>query len=183
MASMKKSCSWRWRSRGWRPRSEAPPYSAAPGRTERYRLASGAPTARDLGEHALRAARSDQQGQLQQARGRVAVQDRQPRTAAGVQLPVHAADGRRHGLHDGRHAPRRRGARRRHRRDDVDAQRGRRQARRGGAASALGPRPRVLVGRPIGANHLRHARLPDDGARREDRRARSPRSARTASSI
>ena len=35
--------------------------------------------------HALRAARPDQRRQLQQARGRVAVQDRQPRAAAGVQ--------------------------------------------------------------------------------------------------
>ena len=47
-------------------------------------------------------------------------------------------------LLDGRHAPRGRRARRGDRRDAVDAQRERGQARRGGAAPALGPRPRVL---------------------------------------
>ena len=56
----------------------------------------------DAGEHALLAARSDQRGELRHARSGVAVQDRQPRPAAGVQLPVHAADGRRRALHDRR---------------------------------------------------------------------------------
>ena len=99
-------------------------------------------------QHALLAARSDHQRQLQQARSRVAVQDRRARPAARVQLPGDAADGRRRRLLDRRHAPRRRRARRRHRRDAVDAQRERRQARRSGAAPALGPRPRLLDRRP-----------------------------------
>ena len=42
--------------------------------------------------------------------------------AARVQPAVHAADGRRRALHDRRHPPRGRGARRRDRRDAVDAQ-------------------------------------------------------------
>ena len=67
----------------------------------------------DLGQHALLAARSDQRRQLQQARGRVAVQDRQPRPAARVQARGDAADGERRALHDRRHAPRGRRARRR----------------------------------------------------------------------
>ena len=52
--------------------------------------------------------------QLQQARGRVAVQDRQPRHASRVQARRHAADGRRRALHDRRHAPLGRRARRAH---------------------------------------------------------------------
>ena len=83
---------------------------------------------------------------------------------------AHAADGQRRRLHDRRHAPRRRRARRGHRRDAVDAQRERRQARRSGAAPALRPRPRLLDRRRRGAHHLRHARLPDGRAQREDRR-------------
>ncbi len=71
---------------------------------------------------------------------------------------------------DRRHPPRRRGARRGHRRDAVDAQPERRQARRGGAAPALRPRPGVLDRRQGGADPLRHAGLPADRARREDRR-------------
>ena len=47
-------------------------------------------------QHALLAARSDQRGELQQARGRLALQDRQPRSAPGVQSRVDAADGQRH---------------------------------------------------------------------------------------
>ena len=84
------------------------------------------------------------QRQLQQARGRVAVQDRRARSAAGVQLPVDAADGQRRRLLHRRLAPRRRRARRRHRRDAVDAQPERRQARRVRAAAALRTRARLL---------------------------------------
>ena len=47
-------------------------------------------------------------------------------------------------------------------------------ARRGGAAAALGPRPRLLDRRQGGADPLRHARLSARRARREDRHARSP---------
>ena len=45
--------------------------------------------------HALRAARPDQRRQLQQARSRVAFQDRQPRPAPRIQPRVDAADGQR----------------------------------------------------------------------------------------
>ena len=97
---------------------------------------------------------------------------------------AHAADGQRRRLLHRRLAPRRRRARRRHRRDAVDAQLERGQARRVGAAPALGTRPRVLDRRRAARAHrLRHARLPDGRARREDRRPASPASARTASSI
>ena len=105
-------------------------------------------------------------GELQQAGGGVAVQDRQPRPAPRIQLPVHAADGRRRALHDRRHAARRGGAGRGHRRAAVDAPRGRRQARRGSAAAAVGTRPVLLDRRPHGPDPLRHARLPHGGARR-----------------
>ena len=75
-------------------------------------------------------------------------------------------------LHDRRHAPRGRRARRRDRRADVDAQRAT-KAQRGAAA------PRQLSGRGLAywtdgtrrAHPLRDARLPADRARREDRRA------------
>ena len=123
-------------------------------------------------QHALRAARSDQPGQLQEARGRVALQDRRARAAARVQPAVHAADGRRRAVFDRRHPSRRRCARCRHRRDALDAQPERRPARRGGAAAAVGPRTVVLERRPRRADPLRHAGLPDGRARREDRRAR-----------
>ena len=46
-------------------------------------------------EHALLAARPDQREQLQQARDRLALQDRQPRPAAGIQFRGDAADGQR----------------------------------------------------------------------------------------
>ena len=53
------------------------------------------------------------------------------------------------------------------------------------AAQRRRPRRRVLVERRRirSAHHLRHARLPDDRARRQDRRAGRRRSGRTASSI
>ena len=137
----------------------------------------------DLGQHALRAARSDQRGQFRQARGRLAVQDRRPRPASRVQLRVHAADGRRRALHDRRLAPRGGRARRRDRRDDVDAQRARGQARRRGAAQAVRPRPRLLDRRP-----RRSASSTSRPATSSSRSTRRPacsvrRSARTASSI
>ena len=56
------------------------------------------------------------------------------------------------------------------RRDAVDAQPERRPARRGGAAAAVGPRPRVLDRRQGGAHPLRHARLSAGRARCQDRR-------------
>ena len=118
---------------------------------------------------AVPAVRSDQPRQLQGPRSGLALQDGRPRAAAGVQFPVHAADGERRPVHDRRYAPRRRRARCGDRRDAVDAPRRRGQARRGRAAPAVGTRAGLLDRRPRGADRLRHARLPDDRARREDR--------------
>ena len=53
-------------------------------------------------QHAVFPARPDHRGQLQQARSRLAVQDRCARPAARVQFPVDAADGRRRAVHHGR---------------------------------------------------------------------------------
>ena len=88
-------------------------------------------------QHALLAARSDQRRQLQQARSRLALQDRPSRAAAGVPVRVDAADGERRRSTPRRHAARGRRARRRDRRAAVDAQRARRRARRRGAAAAV----------------------------------------------
>ena len=82
--------------------------------------------------------------ELQQARSRVALQDRQPRPAPRVQARRHAAHGQGRALHDRRHAPVGGRARRQDRRGDLDAQPARRQARRGLAAAAVGPRRVVL---------------------------------------
>ena len=76
------------------------------------------------------AARSDQRGQLQQARSRVAVQDRHARAASGIQARRHAGRGQRRPLHDRRHPPLGRGARWRDRRADLGAQPSRREPRR-----------------------------------------------------
>ena len=93
---------------------------------------------------ALLAARSDQRQQLQQARGRLAVQDRQPRHAPRVQARRHAADGQGRRLRDRRHAPLGGRARRQDRRDDLGPRREGRRPRRQRAAPALGPRPLLL---------------------------------------
>ena len=90
----------------------------------------------DLGNTRYSAARSDQRRQLQQAGDRLALQDREPRTAARVPVRVDAADGQGRRVFDRRHAPRGRRARRGHGRADVDAQRARRRARRGGARAS-----------------------------------------------
>ena len=94
--------------------------------------------------HAILAPGSDQRLQLQQARGRVALQDRQPRPASRIQAGRHAAHGQGRRVHDRRHAPVGRRARRQDRRADLGAQPARRQARRHRAAAALGPRTLVL---------------------------------------
>ena len=131
----------------------------------------------------LFAARSDQRAELQRSRGRLALQDRQPRHAARVQARRDAADGQGRAVHDRRHAPRRRGARRGHRRAALGPPLPRRPARRRRAPSAFRPRPRVLDRRQGRRSHpLRHAGLSPHRARREDRAARPRRSARTASS-
>ncbi len=89
--------------------------------------------------------------------------------APRVQSPVHAADGEGRPLLDRGHASRGRRARCRDRRAAVDAQRERRAAWRGRAASALRSRARLLERRQGGAHPLRHARLSAGRARCEDR--------------
>ena len=79
----------------------APPASSAAGpehgHLARWPAATPAPGSSwatygaDLASTRYSPARSDQRDELQQARGRVAVQDRQPRPAPGVQPSVHAA--------------------------------------------------------------------------------------------
>ena len=124
--------------------------------------------------HQVLAARSDRRPQLQPARSRLALQDRQPRHAARIQARRHAAHGRRHALHDRRHAPLGGGARRPERRAAVGAPVSRRRPRRGGAAAAVGPRRGVLDRWPRRRAHpLCHSGLPPDRAQRENRRARA----------
>ena len=74
----------------------------------------------------LLARRSDHEGQLQPAADRVAAEDRLPGPASRHALFGHAAAGRPRALHDRRHAARGDRAQRRHRRDALDAHRGRR---------------------------------------------------------
>ncbi len=88
------------------------------------------------------AARGNQRGELQSARGRVAVQDRRPRAAPRIQARGHAARDRRRGVHHGRDAAIGRRARREDGRAAVGAQPARGAARRYRAAPALGPRTR-----------------------------------------
>ena len=117
-------------------------------------------------------ARSNQRLQLQQARGGVAVQDRQLRTVPGVQARGHAAHGQGRAVHHGRYAPLRDRARPANWRAHLDAQRPRGQARRDVTASALGPRRRLLDRRPRRRAHPVHDdRLPARLAQREDRPA------------
>ena len=113
------------------------------------------------------AARSDQRRQLQQARSRVAVQDRQPRHASRVQARRHAAGDQGRPLHDRGHAPLGRRARRPDRRADLDPQLSRRQPRRDRAAPAVRPRRLVLDRRQRRRPHpLCDARLSPDRAQR-----------------
>ena len=126
----------------------------------------------DLSGQPVLAARSDQRLELQQARGRVALQDRQPGPVPGVQARRHAAHGQGRALHDRGHATVRGRARPEDRRAHLDPQHPRRQARRDVAAAALGPR-RVVLDRRQGR---RADPLHDDGlsarrAEREDRPA------------
>ena len=115
---------------------------------------------------------ADRRHQLQQARGRLALQDRHPRSAARVQARRHAARDQRRALHDRRHAAIGRRARRQDRRAAVGAQPARGQARRRLAAPAVGTRPVLLDRRPRRRSHpLRHDRLSPRRAQREERRA------------
>ena len=119
---------------------------------------------RRLSEPPLLAAGADRRRQLQQARGRLALQDRQPRQPARIQVGGHAADGRRRRLHDGRDAAGGGGARRRDRRAALGARRAGRRARRRRAAAAVGTRRLVLDRREGRTDSLRHAGLPAGGA-------------------
>ena len=74
-------------------------------------------------------------------------------------------------VHDRRHAPRGRRARRRDRRAAVGPRRARRRARAAAPAPAVGPRRRLLDRRPRRTDSLRHDRLSAGRARRENRRA------------
>ena len=120
-------------------------------------------------QHPLLAARPDQRGQLQQARSRVALQDRQPRPAARVQLEatplmvngvLYTTAGTRRAV------------------VALDAATGELLWMHGETkASAATAAPRQLSGRGLAywtdgrrrAHPLRHARLPAGRARREDR--------------
>ena len=122
--------------------------------------------------HPLRAPRPDHRRQLRGPRGRVAVPDRQPRSGAGVPLPVDAARGRRGALLHGGVAPGGGRPRRGDGRAAVGAPPRRGGARRRRPAPALGPRAGVL-GRGRGgraaAGGLRHPGLPAGRPRRRHR--------------
>ena len=105
--------------------------------------------------------RSDQREQLQESRNRLALQDRQPRSASRIQPRVDTADGQRRALLDRRHAACRRCARRRHRRAAVDAQRERRARAAQRAAPAF--RPRVSPTGPTAARNASSTSRPAIG--------------------
>ena len=108
---------------------------------------------------------------FKQARGRLAVQDRQPGPASGVQAGRHAAHGEGRALRDRRHAALGGGARRKNRRADLGAQPARRHARRDRPAAAVGPRRVVLDRRQGRRTHpVRDHRIPAGRAQREERR-------------
>ena len=178
----------RSRRRGGRRRSCSAP--AAPGAVRRRAATAAASLEladlrRQPGEPSLLAGRPDHEGQLQPARDRLAAEDRLPGPAPRHAVFGHAAARRPRAVHDGRHAARRRRARRRHRRDALDAQRGRGRARQNAPRHGAGRGVAYWASaeRHRSARHLRHARLPHEGARREDRQPRFRRSAATASSI
>ena len=125
-------------------------------------------------KHPLPAAGSDQRRQLQQARSRVAIQDRQPRQSAGVQAGRHAADGQWRAVRDRRD----RGARR--------SRWMRRRANCSGCTASMKARAAAAAPRQLSGRGLAYwtdgkeerilyidARLPADRAGCEDRRADS----------
>ena len=139
---------------------------------------------RRSGQHALRPARSNQRRELQQAAGRLAIQDGCLRRPPGLQPSDDAADDQRRALRHGRIEAGRRGHRRGDRRTAVDVPDRRGQARGGGAAPAVGPRCGVLDRWKRRRAHFHgDVRVSARRARSEDRAFRSARSARTASSI
>ena len=95
-------------------------------------------------QHPIRAARSDYEGQLRRSGDCLAVQDGCARPEARVQLPIHAAHGRRCLVLDGRESPGGLRPGRRDRRNALDVQQARRQARRGRAPRTVRTGARVL---------------------------------------
>jgi hypothetical protein len=121
---------------------------------------------------AVFAARPDQRLQLQEARGRLALQDRQPWHTPRVQVGGHAPDGQGRHLRHRRHAALGRGARRENRRAALDAQPARGHPRRYCSATVIGTR-RVVLDRRQGRRprRLRDDRIPAGRAQREKRPA------------
>ena len=111
-------------------------------------------------EPALLGARPDRQGQLQGSADRVAPAHGFSRPAPRHAVFRNAALRERHAVHDGGHAPRGGRARSRHRRNEVDAPRGRRRARHRGRSPRSRSRRGVVVepGRHRPTHHLRDAR-------------------------
>ena len=130
----------------------------------------------DMQRQPLLAARSDQRRQLQQARGRVALQDRQPRPASRVQARRHAARwSRACSTRPPARAARSIALDAQDRRADLGAQPARRQARRRRAAPAVGPR-RCRTGPTAAATSASSTSRPATGWSRSTRRParRSP---------
>src|SRR4029453_5251070 len=96
------------------------------------------------GANPLRAIYPEHRRELQQAGNRLALQDRPPRAAAGIQFRIDAAHGQWTALLNRRHEAGGCGARCRDRRNALDARRARRPARRRRAQTAVRPWPRVL---------------------------------------
>ena len=119
--------------------------------------------------HQVLRPRPDHCGELWIARGRVAVQDRQPRPTSRVSVRVHAADGQGRAVLHGRHTQGRRGAGRDHRRAAMGVQPQRRGPGHGCAPAAVGPRPGVLDRRQGGTHPLCDARLSARGPGRGHR--------------
>ena len=153
-------------------------------RSDRHKERRVAHLRRRSGKHSLRSARSDQRAELQQAAGRVAIQDRCLRHPAGFQSPDDAADDQRRALCHGRPQTRRRRDRCSDRRTAVDVPDRRRQARRRGAPPVVRARGRVLDGWKRRRAHFHgDDRVSARRARGEDRDSGPRASARTGSSI
>ena len=134
--------------------------------------------------HPLRAARSDQRRELQQARSRVALQDREPRRAPRLQPADDAADGQRRALRHRRRASQRRRARRRRPASCCGCTGSTKASARSVGAPAVGPRRRLLdrrQGRRARSSTSRSAISWSASTRRPACRSRT--SASTASSI
>ena len=159
-----------------RDRACRPAHGAAGGRpgTGRHEERRMAHLRRRSRQHAVRAARSNQREQLQEPSDRVAIQDGDSRTPAGLQSRSDTVDDQWRVVYDCRLATRRRGDRRGHRRAAVDVPPRRNQARRRIAQAAVRPR-RGLLDRRRGRRSrvLRDDRLSARRPRREDRGPRA----------